>query len=371
MSGTTVDRQDSHNAGDAINTSALDRPVQRPDGEGTAALNTAAEHFERALAGEYTVKPGDTMGGIARRNDVALDDLLKANPQVENPDLIYPGQTLNIPRPNVGNNPSTSGAAPASGSPGDAGKTHEVALGDTMGEVASQYGVPLQDLIDANPQVDNPDLIYPGQTLNIPEGGQAASETPTVDGPAPADPAAPAAEAPAETPALDNAPYDGNLIYSDQVSPEFARKVEGVAERLGMDPNHLMAVMHFETGGTFDPAIENPASGATGLIQFLPSTARGLGTSTEELAAMSPEQQLDVVEQYLSPYAGRMDSVEDAYMAVFYPAAIGQPSDHTLFGQGSLAYRQNSGLDRNGDGSITKGEAASIVRQRLQAGLNG
>ncbi len=143
-----------------------------------------------------------------------------------------------------------------------------------------------------------------------------------------------------------------------------------MAGRLGIDPNYLMAVMHFETGGTFSPSIRNGAgSGATGLIQFLPSTARGLGTTTAELAQMSAVDQLDYVEAYLRPYANRMTNVEDAYMAVFQPAAIGQPSDHVLFSRGSLAYSQNAGLDINGDGHITKGEAASIVRQRYEAGL--
>ena len=52
-----------------------------------------------------------------------------------------------------------------------------------------------------------------------------------------------------------------------------------MAGRLGISEADLMAVMSFETGGTFNPGIRNAAgSGATGLIQFMPSTAAGLGT---------------------------------------------------------------------------------------------
>ena len=48
-----------------------------------------------------------------------------------------------------------------------------------------------------------------------------------------------------------------------------------MAGRLGISEADLMAVMSFETGGTFNPNIRNAAgSGATGLIQFMPSTAR-------------------------------------------------------------------------------------------------
>ena len=54
-------------------------------------------------------------------------------------------------------------------------------------------------------------------------------------------------------------------------------------------------------------------------------------------------------------------------MAVLFPSAIGRSNDHVLFSQGSKAYAQNSGLDANRDGKITKAEAAASVRQKLVA----
>lgn len=50
-----------------------------------------------------------------------------------------------------------------------AGLTHTVARGDTMWKLAVQYQVGTSEIIQANPQVSNPDLIYPGQVLNIPQ----------------------------------------------------------------------------------------------------------------------------------------------------------------------------------------------------------
>jgi len=50
-----------------------------------------------AAPNHYIVQHGDTMSGIARRHGVAESDLVKANPQVLNPDVIYPGQHLHLP----------------------------------------------------------------------------------------------------------------------------------------------------------------------------------------------------------------------------------------------------------------------------------
>lgn len=49
----------------------------------------------------YTVMTGDTMYKIATQFGVALDDLLKANPDIANPDLIYPGKVIVIPTPEI------------------------------------------------------------------------------------------------------------------------------------------------------------------------------------------------------------------------------------------------------------------------------
>ena len=48
---------------------------------------------------------------------------------------------------------------------------HRVAYGDTLWAIAAQNGISLQALIQANPQVLNPDLIYPGDQIQIPGGG--------------------------------------------------------------------------------------------------------------------------------------------------------------------------------------------------------
>lgn len=50
-----------------------------------------------ASAATHTVVSGDTLWKIANRYEVGLSEIKSANPQIKNYDLIYPGQTINIP----------------------------------------------------------------------------------------------------------------------------------------------------------------------------------------------------------------------------------------------------------------------------------
>jgi spore coat assembly protein SafA len=53
----------------------------------------------------YTVQPGDTMFLIAQKFGLDLDALIAANRQITNPDLIYPGQVINVPATPGGSGP--------------------------------------------------------------------------------------------------------------------------------------------------------------------------------------------------------------------------------------------------------------------------
>lgn len=149
----------------------------------------------------------------------------------------------------------------------------------------------------------------------------------------------------------------------EHTTPGFREKLVAMCSRLEADPTALAAVMAFETGKTFRSDIQNPSSGATGLIQFLPSTARSLGTTVDELKRLTPEAQLAWVEKYFRTRGavGKLRTVADHYMAVFAPAFIGAPDSAVLYRQGGDAYRLNKPLDTSKDGTITKAEAARFV----------
>lgn len=53
--------------------------------------------------------------------------------------------------------------------------SHTVASGDTMWKLAVKYEVGTSEIIQANPQISNPNLIYPGQILQIPQTDAAVS----------------------------------------------------------------------------------------------------------------------------------------------------------------------------------------------------
>ncbi len=171
--------------------------------------------------------------------------------------------------------------------------------------------------------------------------------------------------------------FDYNRIQGVQgnrhVTPEFIRGVEAMAERIGARPEHVLAVMSFETGGSFSPGVRNGAgSGATGLIQFMPTTARELGTSTEALARMTSVQQLEYVERYFAQRSdpGDLRTLEGVYTTVLYGSPRPDPGS-TLFDRGTAAYRMNAPLDLNGDGRITAGEATSFVRNKISGEVPG
>lgn len=66
------------------------------------AVSTPAAETVTAERGQqersvYTVRKGDTLWGIAKRYGVTLTALIAANPQIKNPNLIYPGDRVTLP----------------------------------------------------------------------------------------------------------------------------------------------------------------------------------------------------------------------------------------------------------------------------------
>ncbi len=153
----------------------------------------------------------------------------------------------------------------------------------------------------------------------------------------------------------------------EKTSPAFKTKLIQVANRLGMNPDHLATVISFETGGTFNPSIKNRAgSGAVGLIQFMPPTALNLGTTTKDLANMSAEQQLDYVEKYFAGHKN-LKTLNDIYLAVLYPAASGKAGDNIVFQALSKAYEQNKGFDKDNKGYVTNNDITNSIHGSYNA----
>jgi hypothetical protein len=127
--------------------------------------------------------------------------------------------------------------------------------------------------------------------------------------------------------------------YGEPDKVQFLESVKQYSESNNWNPNWLMAVM--KTESNLNPRAVNPTSNATGLIQFMPSTAISLGTTVAELKNMNGTQQMEYVKKYLRPYQSRIKSFYDLYLAVFYPAYLGKP-DKTVFPDNVIAW--NRGL---------------------------
>ncbi|MGB9780748.1 LysM peptidoglycan-binding domain-containing protein [Caldanaerobacter sp.] len=177
----------------------------------------------------YTVQPGDTLWSIAQKFGISIDDLIRSN-YLLNPSMIYPGQTLIIPCPStppleyptlkLGDRgpfvvnlqarlkslgfdpgpidgifgprteaavkayqqsrglPSTGivdemtwnallFATPPASSPA-AGKVYIVKPGDSLWTIAQKFNTSVDAILKANPEIKDPNLIYPGQRIIIP-----------------------------------------------------------------------------------------------------------------------------------------------------------------------------------------------------------
>ena len=94
----------------------------------------------------YYAQPGDTLRKIAARFSTTVDALLRLNPQITNPNLIYVGQAITIP-------------AQAS--------TYVVQRGDTLRIIAAKFGTTVDALLALNPNIYNPNVIYVGQVIRV------------------------------------------------------------------------------------------------------------------------------------------------------------------------------------------------------------
>jgi spore coat assembly protein SafA len=177
----------------------------------------------------YTVQPGDTLWSIAQKFGISIDDLIRSN-YLLNPSMIYPGQTLIIPCPStppleyptlkLGDRgpfvvnlqarlkslgfdpgpidgifgPRTEAAVksyqqsrglPPTGivdemtwnallfatppaPPPTSGKVYIVKPGDSLWTIAQKFNTSVDAILKANPEIKDPNLIYPGQRIIIP-----------------------------------------------------------------------------------------------------------------------------------------------------------------------------------------------------------
>lgn len=117
------------------------------------------------------------------------------------------------------------------------------------------------------------------------------------------------------------------IVRLYRIPQEHADEIVEAADFVGGSGVHLARVMWAES--RMKPDAVNPTSGATGLIQFMPTTATKLGTTTAALRGMTFLQQMRYVTDYLIKVAGGewapgvqgvLDTQFKMAASVFYPA---------------------------------------------------
>ena len=94
----------------------------------------------------YKVQPNDNLLSIAEKSGITLSQLLETNQQINNPDMIYVGEKIDIPE-----------------------YRYIVLPGDNLYKISQLFGVPIELLIAANPQISSPYNLTVGQEIIIPK----------------------------------------------------------------------------------------------------------------------------------------------------------------------------------------------------------
>ncbi|MFQ5944313.1 MAG: LysM peptidoglycan-binding domain-containing protein [Anaerolineales bacterium] len=134
-------------------------PTEAPP-EATAVPEVEPTEVEMVYV-EYTVTEGDSITSIAGAFGVDPQAIVDLN-GLDSPSEVTVGMVLKIP-PSTG---PVATPAPTS-SAGGGGTVHVVQPGEWIWQIARNYGVDPNAIIEAN-DLTNPSLIYPGQELIIP-----------------------------------------------------------------------------------------------------------------------------------------------------------------------------------------------------------
>lgn len=118
-----------------------------------AMFATTSSAFAAGCGSSVTVVTGDTLYKIANRCGTTVSALRRANPELGNGSLIFPGQALQLPGAILGT---------------DGGYfIYIVARGDTLKGLATRFNTTVDALLTANKDITNANVIYEGQRITV------------------------------------------------------------------------------------------------------------------------------------------------------------------------------------------------------------
>jgi LysM repeat protein len=238
---------------DAPAVSGLERYSPKRPGPESAAPAPAPE---AAPAKTYTVAGGDSLWTIAKKNDISVSELSRAN-NLASSAVIRPGQKLVIP---VKNAPAANGAQGAGANASASGAGYRVKANETLAGIAKRAGVPAATLRELNGL--KTDALRVGQELKLPPGTTVAAESPAAK------------------------PSDSSFTHVVQPG----ETLETIARKYGMKTGDLGAANN----------ISNPALIRAGATLVIPGWQPAAKAASPEPAPKAPVIQIPGVGQDLS-----------------------------------------------------------------------
>ena len=143
---------------------------------------------------------------------------------------------------------------------------------------------------------------------------------------------------------------DQTSIAELENDPEWQAKLtEMEAKYPGLDRAQLYDIINGESN--FNPQARNGNTDASGLFQFMPVPASEIGYNVDQIAQMSPVQQLNVYDEYLDRWNYNGDNHLGMMQAA--PAYASRSAGSVIYPVGSAAHRQNPGWRPANGGHIT------------------
>ncbi|MGF1483909.1 MAG: LysM peptidoglycan-binding domain-containing protein [Opitutales bacterium] len=159
-------------------------------GGGFAVTPIPGQSQGQGFAGEsirYTIKPGDTLSGIAARNGSSVSAIKAANGMTSN--TIFAGDSIIVPTNITGSGRGGASSGSKSGvdsfsspplsrnSTSTTPNTYVLQSGESLSSVANRFDVTVADLLFWN-NISNISAVQPGQTLFVAPPGGVAPRSP-------------------------------------------------------------------------------------------------------------------------------------------------------------------------------------------------
>ena len=211
---------------------------------------------------------------------------------------------------------------------------YTVRSGDSLPSIASSNDTTVDGIMWQNPQFASPGDIQPGSRIRLPGAGMPTTASTSSGKTTTASTSSGKTTTASASPGGRRLPGAVSSVSTGgKTSPEFDKKLQQVADKLGISFNDLYKIIKFESAGSFSPSSHDPNNVSVGLIGFTEPTAKQLGTSKAKLGQMSAVDQLDYVYRYYKMVGAQPgDNVGTLYMRTFLPAFAKSP-DNTVLGQ--------------------------------------